>query len=134
MRANTKITEFALDKVVPVAVYAFLAIVIGTFAIDILQTEQPAALQPVQPLSPDDQYAIAERLVQQGNFGEALETYSEIIRGDIAGSEEKAWHEKGKLLVRLQYCNDAINHYDVYVDRFPDSRRGAEGYQLAKKC
>ena len=91
---------------------------------------------PILPKSLDDriniQYDEAQRYIDDGNLSQAQSIYSEIIQ--LKPTEEKAWHEKGKILVRTNSCSDAERHYEKYVKIFPDSTRGAEGYELAKLC
>ena len=91
---------------------------------------------PLLPKSLDDRISIlydnAQNYLDDGNLLEAKLIYSEII--EQKPNEEKAWHEKGKILVRINSCNEAINHYENYVINFPDSLRGAEGFELAKLC
>ena len=91
---------------------------------------------PILPKSLDDriniQYDEAQRYIDDGNLSQAQSIYSEIIQ--LKPTEEKAWHEKGKILVRTNSCSNAERHYEKYVDLFPESTRGAEGYELAKLC
>ena len=91
---------------------------------------------PILPKSLDDKISIlydnAQNYVDDGNLSHAKLIYEEII--ELKPNEEKAWHEKGKILVRINSCNDAIRHYEKYVINFPESSRGAEGYELAKLC
>ena len=91
---------------------------------------------PLLPKSLDDKisdlYDDGQDYIDDGNLLQAQLTYSQII--ELKPNEEKAWHEKGKILVRTNACNDAENHYEKYVEIFPESARGAEGYELAKSC
>ena len=91
---------------------------------------------PLLPKSLDDRinilYDDGQDYIDDGNLTQALSTYSQII--ELKPTEEKAWHEKGKILVRTNSCDDAENHYEKYVEIFPESTRGAEGYELAKSC
>jgi hypothetical protein len=79
-------------------------------------------------------YTAAKMQVTNGELSKALGTYTKIIDNDESGSEESAWHEKGKILVRLGYCNEAMNHYSNYVYRFEDSERAEDGFDQAKQC
>ncbi len=81
-----------------------------------------------------DPYKAAQMHVANGELSKALVTYTKIIDKDDSGSEENAWHEKGKILVRLGYCNEAMNHYSNYVYKFTDSARADNGFQQAKQC
>ncbi len=91
---------------------------------------------PLLPKSLDDRinilYDDAQNYLDDGNLLQAKLIYSEII--ELKPNEEKAWHEKGKILVRTNSCNEAVKHYKNYVINFPDSSRGAEGFELAKLC
>ena len=120
--------DFTLNKVIPIILYVSLALVAVSFVIDIAQIE---ILEPKQEI-PEDPYIVAENQINNGELTKALETYSTIIEKD--NSEEHAWHEKGKLLIRLGDCNEAQAHYSEYLTRFPNSLRGQEGYGLAKLC
>ena len=108
-------------------VYAAIAISVIVLAIIVI---------PLLPKSLDDRisalYDSAQDYVDDGNLLQAELTYSRII--ELKPNEEKAWHEKGKILVRTKSCSEAVNHYEKYVTNFPDSSRGAEGYELAKLC
>ncbi len=77
-------------------------------------------------------YIRAEHFIEKGDFEQAREFYSEIIQRDA--TEEKAWHEKGKLLNRFEMCLEALDHYVEYVELFPDSSRAAEGLDIARHC
>ena len=77
-------------------------------------------------------YIRAEHFIEKGDFEQAREFYSEIIQSDA--TEEKAWHEKGKLLNRFEMCLEALDHYGEYVELFPDSSRAAEGLDIARYC
>jgi len=120
--------DFVLSKVIPTILYVSLALVAVSFVIDISQIEvsEPKQARPVDP------YIIAENQINNGELTKALATYSMIIAED--NSEEHSWHEKGKLLIRLGYCDEAQTHYSEYLTRFPNSLRGQEGYELAKLC
>jgi len=91
---------------------------------------------PLLPKSLEDRikmlYDVAQDYIDDGDLEEAKIIYSEII--ELKPNEEKAWHEKGKILVRTKTCDNALNHYEVYVENFPDSSRGMEGFGLAKLC
>lgn len=91
---------------------------------------------PLLPKSLDDKisdlYGDGQDYIDDGNLLQAQLTYSQII--EIKPNEEKAWHEKGKILVRTNSCSEAEAHYEKYVEIFPESTRGAEGYELAKSC
>jgi len=91
---------------------------------------------PLLPKSLDEKISIlyddAQNYIDDGNLPEAKSIYSEII--ELKPNEEKAWHEKGKILVRTDACIEAVSHYEKYVEIFPESTRGAEGYELAKSC
>ena len=108
-------------------VYGLIAISIVVLAITVI---------PLLPKSLDETISIlydeAQNYVDDGNLLQAKIIYSEII--ELKPNEEKAWHEKGKILVRTNSCNDAVQHYEKYVLEFPESTRGAEGYDLAKLC
>ncbi|NND86590.1 MAG: hypothetical protein HKM23_04580 [Nitrosopumilus sp.] len=79
-----------------------------------------------------EMYSKAEVMIENGSFIEAIDIYSQIITA--YPSEETAWHEKGKILNRLKMCSESLGHYAEYVELFPDSTRGMEGYGIAKKC
>jgi len=91
---------------------------------------------PLLPRSLEDRikilYDVAQDYIDDGDLEEAKIIYSEII--ELKPNEEKAWHEKGKILVRIKTCDSALNHYEAYVKNFPDSSRGMEGFELAKLC
>ena len=91
---------------------------------------------PLLPKSLDDRirilYTDGQNYIDDGNLVQAQSIYSQII--ELKPNEEKAWHEKGKILVRTNACSDAELHYEKYVEIFPESTRGAEGYELAKSC
>ena len=91
---------------------------------------------PLLPKSLEDRikmlYNVAQDYIDDGNLEEAKIIYSEII--ELKPNEEKAWHEKGKILVRTKTCDNALSHYEAYVENFPDSSRGIEGFELAKLC
>ena len=91
---------------------------------------------PLLPKSLDDKisdlYDDGQDYIDDGNLSQAQLIYSQII--ELKPNEEKAWHEKGKILVRTNSCDDAKKHYEKYVTIFPESIRGAEGYDLAKSC
>jgi hypothetical protein len=86
----------------------------------------------VTPPPPKELVIVAENYVQDGNLHGALLEYSEIILD--SPSEEIAWHQKGKILNRLNMCGESLFHYEEYLDRFPQSLRGLEGYEIAKNC
>ena len=77
-------------------------------------------------------YDRADTFYNDGQFEKAKRAYSQIIL--IDEKEELAWHEKGKILNRLEKCEEAINHYTKYVDLFPNSKRAQGGYETAMKC
>ncbi|MGI9566671.1 MAG: tetratricopeptide repeat protein [Nitrosopumilus sp.] len=108
-------------------IYCLIAISIVVLAITVI---------PLLPKSLDETinilYDEAQNYVDDGNLLQARLIYSEII--ELKPNEEKAWHEKGKILVRTNSCNDAVQHYEKYVEEFPESTRGTEGYELAKMC
>lgn len=108
-------------------IYAMIVISVIVLAIIVV---------PILPKSLDDRiillYNQAQLYIDDGNLSQAKLIYSEII--ELKPTEEKAWHEKGKILVRTEICVEAVNHYKKYVDIFPESSRGAEGYELAKSC
>ena len=91
---------------------------------------------PLLPKSLEDRiktlYDVAQDYIDDGDLEEAKITYSEII--ELKPNEEKAWHEKGKILVRTKTCDNALSHYEAYVKNFPESSRGMEGFELAKLC
>lgn len=91
---------------------------------------------PLLPKSLDDRinilYDDGQNYIDDGKLLQAQLTYSQII--ELKPNEEKAWHEKGKILVRTNACSDAESHYEKYLTIFPESARGAEGYDLAKSC
>ena len=91
---------------------------------------------PLLPKSLEDRiktlYDTAQNYIDNGDLEEAKIVYSEII--ELKPNEEKAWHEKGKILVRTKNCDNALNHYEAYVENFPNSVRGIEGFELAKLC
>lgn len=108
-------------------IYTVIAISVIVLAIVVI---------PSLPKSLDDRidllYDEAQLHIDNGDLSKAEMTYSEII--EIKPNEEKAWHEKGKILVRTEACIESISHYEKYVDIFPESSRGAEGHGLAKQC
>ena len=127
--------DFTFNKIIPVIIYGALILIAITFAVSLLQFNIETEEEQKIPMFVDsDPYATATIHVNDGMLGMALAAYSDIIRNDETGAEENAWHEKGKILNRLGYCNDAVNHYVIYADRFPDSQRAVEGYELAKQC
>jgi len=77
-------------------------------------------------------YDLGKWAINNGDLMKAADYYSHII--EIAPNEEKAWHEKGKILNRLQICEKAVSHYEKYVMNFPKSSRAQEGYNIAKNC
>lgn len=93
-------------------------------------------ITPVLPKGLEDRiktlYNTAQNHIDDGDLEKAKIIYSEIV--ELKPNEEKAWHEKGKILVRTKTCDDALNHYESYVENFPDSSRGMEGFGLAKLC
>jgi len=108
-------------------IYGLIAVSVIVLAIIVI---------PLLPKSLDEKISIlyddAQNYIDDGNLVEAKSIYSEII--ELKPNEEKAWHEKGKILVRTNSCSEAENHYEQYVEIFPESTRGAEGYELAKSC
>ena len=108
-------------------IYAVIAISVIVLAIVVI---------PSLPKSLDDRidllYDEAQLHIDNGDLSKAEMTYFEII--ELKPNEEKAWHEIGKILVRTDACSEAISHYEKYVELFPESTRGAEGYELAKLC
>ena len=108
-------------------IYGLIAVSVIVLAIIII---------PLLPKSLDEKISIlyddGQKHIDDGNLLEAKSIYSEII--ELKPNEEKAWHEKGKILVRTNSCDDAKKHYEKYVTIFPESIRGAEGYELAKSC
>ena len=108
-------------------IYGLIAISVIVLAIIVI---------PLLPKSLDDRinilYDDGQDYIDEGNLPQAQSTYSQII--ELKPTEEKAWHEKGKILVRTNSCDDAEIHYEKYVEIFPESTRGAEGYELAKSC
>ena len=132
---RTEIRDFVLSKVTPVIIFGGIIFMAVLFVVDIAQVDNHEPRQAISSsIIIDDTYTIAQRYADNGQLGNALATYSKIINDDVSSGEEKAWHEKGKILIRLGYCNDAVNHYQNYVNRFPYSDRGSEGYELAKMC
>ena len=89
-------------------------------------------LPPSHDQMVDDLYDEGFRWVQNGNLTIAIGVYDELI--SIAPNEERAYHEKGKILNRLEACDEALEHYEKYVSEFPTSSRGLEGYEIAKNC
>ena len=127
--------DFTFNKIIPVIIYGGLILIAITFVTSLLQFNIETDEKQKIPMFVDsDPYATATIYVNDGMLGKALAVYSDIIRNDETGAEENAWHEKGKILNRLGYCNDAVNHYIIYADRFPNSQRAVEGYELAKQC
>ncbi len=108
-------------------IYGLIAVSIIILAIIVI---------PLLPKSLDEKISIlyddAQNYIDDGNLPEAKSIYSEII--ELKPNEEKAWHEIGKILVRTEACTEAVSHYEKYVEIFPESTRGAEGYELAKAC
>ena len=92
---------------------AYIAIAISVLVLAIV-------VIPLLPKSLDDRidilYDDAQNYVDDGNLLQAELTYSKII--ELKPNEEKAWHEKDKILVRTNSCNDAVQHYDKYVTNF----------------
>ena len=127
MTNNSK--DIVRNRIVPILIYVGLIMVISAFITGFVQSD--ISMRPSQDMT-NDQYSIAERQINSGEMDRALATYSKIINSD--SSEETAWHEKGKLLIRIGYCNEAMNHYYNYDYRFPKSQRANEGYELAKQC
>jgi Tfp pilus assembly protein PilF len=80
----------------------------------------------------DSMYAKANVFVDKGDSDAALLAFVEIIEKDQ--SQEKAWHEVGKILNRFKMCDESLDHYEKYVKLFPDSVRGNQGYEIAKQC
>jgi len=109
------------------AIYLIIGIIIITIGI---------ITMPLLPKSLEDRiktlYDVAQYHIDDGDLEEAKIIYSEII--ELKPNEEKAWHEKGKILVRTKTCDNALKHYEAYVKIFPDSSRGMEGFELAKLC
>ena len=65
-------------------------------------------------------------------FEKAIWAYSQILL--IDESEELAWHEKGKILNKLEKCEEALSHYSKYVELFPNSKRVQNGYETSLEC
>ena len=109
------------------AIYVIIGIIILVIGI---------ITMPLLPKSLEDKiktlYDVAQNYIDDGDLEKAKTVYSEII--ELKPNEEKAWHEKGKILVRTKTCDDALNHYEIYVKNFPNSSRGIEGFELAKLC
>jgi tetratricopeptide (TPR) repeat protein len=80
----------------------------------------------------ESMYASAYVHVDRGNSDAAFAAFQDIFKRDA--SQEKAWHEIGKILNRFEMCDEAMAHYEQYVELFRDSVRGLEGYELAKQC
>ncbi len=70
---------------------------------------------PLLPKSLDDRIDIlydgAQNYIDNGNLLQAQLTYSQII--ELKPNEEKAWHEKGKILVRINSCSEAETHRNM---------------------
>ena len=77
-------------------------------------------------------YTRGQMFVDRGDSQEALGSFLGIIDKDP--SQEKAWHEAGKIMNRYEMCAQSLQHYWEYVERFPGSVRGQEGYEIAKMC
>lgn len=80
----------------------------------------------------ESMYIRAEVYIDKGDFETAEGIYTDIIQRDA--TQEKAWHEKGKILNRFEQCAEAVQYYDEYLKLFPESLRGLEGYAIAKRC
>lgn len=98
-----------------VAITVFLIIIIPT-------------LIPPDPIN--TLYDKAQTAVDSGKFDLAIQFYSDIVTD--YPNEEKAWHEKGKLLNRFEKCDESLQHYTKYVANFPESERAKEGYEISK--
>ena len=79
-----------------------------------------------------DSYAIAERLYNNGQFENAANSYLYILDKDQ--TQEKAAHELGKMYNHSGQCQEAQEHYDKYIELFPESERIIEGHTLAQTC
>ena len=127
---NTELKE----KIIPgIAIFIFgvMTMAVVTFVIDIWPTDNQSIVEPVVEIPPDLMEE-GKLHTENGNFGLAIDSYTVAISEDPRN--EVAWHEKGKLLNRLNECNDAVLHYERYLENFPDSLRGLEGYEIAKNC
>jgi hypothetical protein len=111
------VTLIAVFAVVPVAIYFTIA---------------DQGRQIHEEMTIDSLYARADVYVDNAEPEEALVTFLQIIDRDV--TQEKAWHEAGKILNRFEMCANSLEHYEQYVERFPESVRGIEGYEIAKRC
>jgi hypothetical protein len=80
----------------------------------------------------DSMYSSGELFADIGDSKEAYGTFIGIIHMDP--SQEKAWHEAGKIINRLDICPQALDHYEMYIEAFPYSERAMKGYEIAKQC
>ncbi len=116
-----------IPTVISFVIIFILGFVILVFVIDITQIEEKQIQKKI--INPIE---IAENYIQNGDLYAALDVYTQIIGDEPL--DEYSWHQKGKLLNRLQLCDDAVVYYSEYLDKFPHSVRGAEGHQIALNC
>ena len=116
------------QDVVGYSIPVIFVFVMITIVVSMAQISLPVEIIPTQI----DPLHIAENHVQNGNLNDALQIYTEII--EVNPTEEYGWHQKGKILNRLQLCDESMSHYSDYLVTFPQSIRGLEGYEIAKKC
>ncbi len=115
------------QDVVGYSIPVMFVFVMITIVLSIAEIPLPVEIVPKQI----DPLRMAENHIQDGNLHGALQIYTEILEDDPS---EYLWHQKGKILNRLQLCNESMSHYSDYLDRFPNSIRGLEGFEIAKKC
>ena len=92
-------------------IFGLVVLVMGLFIIDIWpeSTPEPESTQPVVALPPMKQ---AEIHIDNGRLWAAIDEYTQAITEE--STNEKAWHEKGKLN-RVGSCTDAVLHYEKYL-------------------
>lgn len=113
-----------------VAASVIAAIVLVPLAVYFAIVEQGNQMRDEMTI--ESMYASAYVHVDRGNSDAALAAFQDIVKRDA--SQEKAWHEIGKILNRFERCDEALAHYKQYVNLFRDSARGLEGYELARQC
>ncbi len=116
-----------IPTVISFVIIFIFGFVILVFVIDITQIEEKQIQKKI--INPIE---IAENYIQNGDLYAALDAFTHMINEDP--TDEYSWHQKGKLLNRLQLCDDAQFHYSEYLDHFPNSLRGQEGFQIALNC
>jgi outer membrane protein assembly factor BamD (BamD/ComL family) len=112
--------------IIIIAIALILVLIVAYIAIS-NQVEQMREEQTI-----DSMYSSGKLFIDIGDSKEAFGTFIGIIHMDP--SQEKAWHEAGKILNRLEICPQALDHHERYVEAFPYSERAMEGYETAKQC